>query len=121
MLAVERGLKFCQEHEEGISPPDLQRTKGELLLQRADAKGRKRTDAIEMAERSFLTAIERARNNHARSFELRAVISLYRLWSKQGKRPEARRILAEVYDWFTEGKDTLDLVEARRLLGERRA
>lgn len=51
-----------------------------------------------------------------RSLELRAAISMHRLWSRQNKRKEAHRILADVYGWFTEGFNTPDLVEARRLL-----
>jgi len=89
------------------------------LLQRADAKARKNTNDIELAERCFLTAIERARSNDAKSYELRAAMSLHRLWSKQGKRSEAARILARVYGGFTEGFNTPDLVDARRLLGKR--
>ena len=75
--------------------------------------GGKHLDDIDLAERCFLKAIERARNNDAKSYELRAVNSLYRLWSKQGKRRDAQRILAEVYGWFAEGKHTPDLVDAR--------
>jgi hypothetical protein len=121
LVAVERGLKFTQEHEEGAWEPDLHRLKGELLLQRADTKGRKRTEDIDLAERCFLTAIERARDNDAKSYELRAAMSLYRLSSRTGKRAEARRILADVYGWFSEGFNTPDLVEARRLLDKQHA
>ena len=54
----------------------------------------------------------------AKSWELRAVMSLSRLWQKQGKKKEARQMLAEIYGWFTEGFDTKDLQEARALLRE---
>jgi predicted ATPase len=70
------------------------------------------------AEASFHRAVEVARRQQARSWELRATTSLARLWQKQGKREEARRILAEIYGWFTEGFDTADLIEARTLLEE---
>jgi predicted ATPase len=54
----------------------------------------------------------------AKSLELRAVISLSRLWQRLGKRDEARQMLAEIYNWFTEGFDTADLQEAKALLEE---
>jgi class 3 adenylate cyclase len=66
----------------------------------------------------FLQAIEIARRQQAKSLELRAVISLSRLWQQQGKKEEARRVLAEIYDRFTEGFDTKDLQEAKALLEE---
>jgi hypothetical protein len=68
------------------------------------------------AEQCFATAIARARDSGSKSFELRAAMSMYRLLSRKDKRNEARRILAEVYDWFTEGFNTPDLVDARSLL-----
>jgi predicted ATPase len=57
-----------------------------------------------------------ARRQQAKSLELRAAMSLSRLWQRQGKRVEARELLAEIYGWFTEGFDTADLQEARALL-----
>ena len=70
------------------------------------------------AEECFLKAIEIARKQQAKSLELRAVMSLSRLWQSQGKREEARQMLAEVYGWFTEGFETVDLKEAKALLEE---
>ena len=70
------------------------------------------------AEACFLQAIEVARQQSARSWELRAVMSLCCLWRKQGKREEARKRPAEIYGWFTEGFDTADLREAKALLEE---
>ncbi|MFQ6115002.1 MAG: hypothetical protein ACE5NG_13130 [bacterium] len=70
------------------------------------------------AEASFKKAIEVARRQNAKSWELRATMSLCRLWQNQGKRGEARQILGEIYGWFTEGFDTKDLQEAKALLDE---
>ena len=70
------------------------------------------------AEKCFRTAIEIARKQHAKSWELRATTSLARLLTKQRKRDKARTILAEIYDWFTEGFDTADLKDAKALLEE---
>jgi len=72
----------------------------------------------EEAETCFLKAIEVARKQQAKSLELRAVTSLSRLWQRQGKKDEARQMLAEIYGWFTEGFDTKDLQEAKALLEE---
>ena len=62
-----------------------------------------------------------ARRQQAKSWELRAATSLARLWQQQGKRAEARELLAPIYGWFTEGFDTADLQEAKALLEELRA
>ena len=69
-------------------------------------------------EECFHKAIAIARRQSAKSWELRAVMSLSRLWQQQGKREEARQMLAEIYGWFTEGFDTADLKEAKTLLAE---
>jgi predicted ATPase len=68
------------------------------------------------AEACFHQAITIARQQQAKSLELRAVMSLSRLWQQQGKHTEARQLLAEIYGWFTEGFDTKDLQEAKALL-----
>jgi predicted ATPase len=65
-----------------------------------------------------LKAIEVARKQQAKSLELRAVMSLSRLWQQQGKKSEARQMLAEIYGWFTEGFNMKDLQEAKALLEE---
>jgi class 3 adenylate cyclase/predicted ATPase len=90
---------------------ELHRLRGELLLKRQPV------DAAE-AEAAFTRAIEIARDQQARSFELRASTSLARLWRDQGKRAEVRDLLARIYGWFTEGFDTLDLKQAKALLDE---
>ena len=88
---------------------ELYRLKGELLLQQ-------HADHQAEAETCFHHAIEIARNQQAKSFELRAATSLARLWQRQGKREEAQQVLGDVYGWFTEGFDTADLQEAKALL-----
>jgi tetratricopeptide (TPR) repeat protein len=116
LSAVDEALEFVREHEEGAWEPELHRLKGELLLQRAERRSRARDTDIEQAKACFSKALRRARQNEAKSLELRAAISLYKILSRQGKRAEARQIVAEVYDWFSEGFDTRDLRDARRLL-----
>jgi len=90
---------------------ELYRLKGELLLVR-DAL---RSPVVE-AEASLYQALAIARHQQAKSWELRAAMSLARLWQQQGKRTEAYALLAPVYGWFTEGFDTADLQEARELV-----
>jgi TOMM system kinase/cyclase fusion protein len=90
---------------------ELHRLKGELLL-----AGSAEPDAE--AETYFRQALDVARHQQAKSWELRAAMSLSRLWQRQGKHAEARQLLVEVYGWFTEGFDTADLQEARALLHE---
>jgi predicted ATPase len=70
------------------------------------------------AETCFRYALEVARCQQAKAWELRAALSLSRLWQQRGKRDAARELLTEVYGWFTEGFDTADLKEARALLEE---
>ena len=91
--------------------PEVHRLMGDLLL-------RRNPSAADRAEISYRRAIERARSQEAKSWELRASTSLARLWRDQGKCTEARKLLAPVYGWFTEGFDTADLQEARALLDE---
>jgi predicted ATPase len=89
--------------------PEMYRLKGALLLQQ-------NTDNQAEAEACFHHALEIARSQQAKSFELRTATSLARLWQQQGKRQEAHDLLAPVYHWFTEGFDTLDLMDAKALL-----
>jgi predicted ATPase len=70
------------------------------------------------AESYFEHALAVARQQQAKSWELRATMSMARLWRDQGKRDEARELLAPIYGWFTEGFDTLDLKEAKALLDD---
>ena len=111
---TEKGLQAVAEGlamEGIIFEPELLRLKGKLLLGQA-------VPAFGEAETSFRRAIEIARTRQQKSFELRAVTSLSRLWQRQGKKEEARQMLAETYGWFTEGFDTVDLKEAKALLEE---
>jgi predicted ATPase len=94
---------------------ELYRLKGTLTLQ-SQVLGS--TSKGEDAEACFRKAIELARQQQAKSLELRAVMSLSRLWQQQGKKDEARQMMAEIYNWFTEGFDTKDLQEAKALLEE---
>ena len=75
-------------------------------------------DGSAEAEACYLKALEVARAQEARSFELRAARDLARLWGEQGRRTDARDLLTPVYGWFTEGFDTADLKEAKALLDE---
>ncbi|MBI3249556.1 MAG: hypothetical protein HYZ50_23890 [Deltaproteobacteria bacterium] len=75
-------------------------------------------DLEKEAEGYFLKAIEIAQRQQAKSLELRTMLSLARLWQKQGKQKEARKRLVEIYGWFTEGFDTADLQEAKALIEE---
>ena len=88
---------------------ELNRHKGQLLLRQG------RTQA---AEELYHRALAIAREQQAKLWELRAAVSLARLWRDQGRRSEAHDLLAPVYSWFTEGFDTPDLKEAKELLRE---
>ena len=88
---------------------DIHRIAGEIALMSPEPDAAK-------AEALFERALAVARAQQAKSWELRAATSMARLWRDQGKRDEARDLLAPVYGWFTEGFDTLDLKEAKALL-----
>src|SRR5262249_52298700 len=88
---------------------ELSRLQGELTLARAAGQQAE-------AEACFQQALDIARRQQAKSWELRAAMSLARLWQQQGKRAEAHALLAPLYGWFTEGFDTADLQEAKALL-----
>jgi predicted ATPase len=88
---------------------DLYRVKGELLLTQ-DVPDEQEVESC------LRQAVDVARQQQAKSLELRAALSLSRLWQRQGKRAEAYELLAPVYGWFTEGFDTADLKDAKALL-----
>ena len=91
------------------SEAEMSRLQGALRLQLA------RPD-VSQAATCFQQALAVARRQQAKSFELRAALSLARLWQQQGKQAEAHTLLAPIYGWFTEGFDTADLQEAKALL-----
>ena len=106
---LNEALTFRESTGERYEEARLYRLKGELMRMRGND---------EEAEQSFRTAIQIAQGQSAKSLELRATMSLARLLAKQGRRDEARTMLAEIYGWFTEGFDTADLKDAKRLLEE---
>jgi predicted ATPase len=123
--AVAEGLEMVERTRSGFSDAELQRLRGEYLLvgsgqasaALSEDDGAKHGPLTEAAA-SFRKAIEVARRQQAKSWELRATISLARLLVQQGRRAEARTILAEIYAWFTEGFHTPDLQDARALLDQ---
>ena len=96
---------------EGFHGAELHRLQGEFLLRQEATEA-----ACREAEDCFRRALAIARRQQAKSLELRAAMSLTRLYQKQDRQAEARPMLAECYDWFTEGFDTPDLQEAKALL-----
>ncbi|HEY6417777.1 MAG TPA: adenylate/guanylate cyclase domain-containing protein [Candidatus Binataceae bacterium] len=109
--AIDEAFLVIDRTGDRMVEAEVHRLKGELLLAQ-DASN------AAPAEQCFRTAIEISRKQHAKSWELRATTSLAHLLDKQGKRDEARAMLAEIYNWFTEGFDTADLKEAKALLEE---
>jgi predicted ATPase len=111
LSVVAEALSLVNRNEERWWEAELHRLKGMLVLQEMAPDERQ-------AEICFQHALGVARRQHAKSWELRAAMSMARLWRDQGKREEARELLAPIYGWFTEGFDTLDLKEAKALLDE---
>jgi tetratricopeptide (TPR) repeat protein len=116
---VEMGLRALDQAQAWIERTSVQATQAEvwrmrgelLLIDRPD-----RSAQVEEAEACLTRALEVAREQQARMFELRATVRLVRLWQAQDRRDEARELLDGIYGWFTEGFDTVDLVEAKALL-----
>jgi predicted ATPase len=115
---IEEGLEVCNRVIAEIEQPEchecwcyaeLLRLTGWMLSLKGDVKG---------SERCCTASLDWARQQQAKSWELRASMSLARLWRDQGKPQQARELLAPVYGWFTEGFDTRDLKEAKALLDE---
>jgi predicted ATPase len=106
---VGKALKIAEATGTGFAEAELQRLKGEFLVT---------SKSTAEAAECFRQAIKVARKQSAKSWELRATMSLARLLAKQDRREEARTMLAEIYNWFTEGFDTLDLKEAKALIDE---
>ena len=107
LSTIDKALTRVEESDERHSEAELRRLQAELLLMNGDEA---------QAEASLQQSIVVARRQRAKSWELRAVISLARLWQKQGQHDQARRRLEQIYSWFTEGHNTADLREARTLL-----
>ena len=137
LQTLQGALTIAERSEEHFYDAEVYRLIGELLLnaergmQEDERKTKEeRQDHISThhlsfiahrskeAEECFLKAIEIAQKQQAKSLELRATVSLARLWQQQGKASEAHQMLSEVYNWFTEGFDTKDLQEAKSLLEE---
>jgi predicted ATPase len=145
LSVLAEALAMVDKNGEHHYKAELYRLKGQLTLQKFQVSGSKfqvtnsqfrrvgiahQGESITSAETvggahptkeveaCFLQAIDIARKQQAKSLELRAVMSLSRLWHQQGKKEEARQMLAEIYGWFTEGFDTADLKEAKALLDE---
>ena len=116
LTAAGRGLWQWTKLGRTMHEAELYRLKGELLI--CKSRSSPQTPRVREAEECFLKAIEIARQQQAKSLELRAVMSLSRLWQQQGKQEEAHKLLSEIYNWFTEGFDTKDLQEAKALLEE---
>ena len=109
LAAAREGLELASATGEHVWDAELHRLAGVALL------GCNRLDEVQS---TFEEALRVARRQQAKSYELRTATSLARLWAEQGRRAEARELLAPVYGWFTEGFDTADLKEAKALLDE---
>src|SRR5262249_36145002 len=109
LSGVAEALALVNRNGERWWEAELYRLKGVLLLQQTAPEERQ-------AEICFQQALDIAKRQGAKSWELRTAMSLSRLWQRQGKRAEAHDLLAPVYGWFTEGFDTADLQDAKVLL-----
>ena len=109
IAAATNAMQAVETDHEVFWQAEILRLRGELLLVSRDPSA---------AERSFEQALDASRRQSAKSLELRAAMSMARLWRDQGRVQQARELLAPVYGWFTEGFDTRDLKEAKALLDE---
>ena len=125
LTVLAAALDLVNKTGERFYEAELYRLKGELTLRMGEREtGRKGEQekvahsptppfSLSSPEECFRQAIEIAQRQSAKSLELRAVMSLSRLWQRQGKKDETRQMLVEIYGWFTEGFDTADLQEAK--------
>jgi predicted ATPase len=133
LSVLAEGHSRCESTGELLYAAETARLKGVLLLRQAEAtlpteRSRRKaksdtrrlspSPAVAEAEACFLEALAIAQQQQAKAWELRAAMSLARLWRQQGKIREARTLLADIHGWFTEGFDTADLQEAQTLLAE---
>jgi predicted ATPase len=105
LRALDEGLALAEKNDDRSQEAELHRQKGEVFLAESP-------DQVSAAEDCFRQAIETARRQQCRAWELRATMTFARLWQRQGHRDEARAPLAAVYDTFPEGFTTPDLVDA---------
>jgi predicted ATPase len=108
---IDEAIAAIETTKEKSFEADINRLAGEIALKSPQLSAKS-------AEAYFQRALAVARQQQAKSWELRAAMSMARLWRDQGRRDEARELLAPVYGWFTEGFDTRDLKDARALLNE---
>jgi DNA-binding winged helix-turn-helix (wHTH) protein/predicted ATPase len=111
-------LGTVEETGERYYEAELYRIRGELLMMQMKKGGKDSSPLVTQAESCFLQAISVARRQQAKSWELRAAMSLARLYRLQNRTEEARQALADIFAWFTEGFNTVDMKEARALLDE---
>jgi predicted ATPase len=109
--ALKEGFEIMERTGEHVFQAELHRLNGQLLLVQS-------ANNVTEAETCYRQALDISRQQRAKSWELRAATSLATLWQQQGKRQEAYDLLAPIYDWFTEGFDTADLIEAKSLLND---
>jgi predicted ATPase len=109
--SIGEAVTMVETTKERWCEAEINRMAGEIALMSPELDTAK-------SEAYFERALTVARQQQAKSWELRAAMNMARLWRDQGKREEARELLAPVYGWFTEGFDTLDLKEAKALLDE---
>jgi predicted ATPase len=112
LRVIAEALEVAAKTQERFYVAELRRLQGELLLTLSTEQYQAE------AATCFQQALDIARHQQAKSWELRAAMSLSRLWQQQGKRGEARQLLAPIYGWFTEGFNIADLQEAKALLEE---
>jgi predicted ATPase len=108
---IEEAMRAVEASKAWWCEAEVHRTAGEIALMSSKRHAAR-------AEACFKRALAIARRQHAKSWELRAAMSLARLWADQGKRREAGHLLAPIYGWFAEGLDTLDMKVARTLLAQ---
>jgi predicted ATPase len=113
-----QALQAVEQQDERWHEAELHRLQGELTLEAAQHNAT--VELLSTVEANFTKALEIARRQEAKTLELRAAVSLARLWQQQDKAAEAQQLLADVYGWFTEGFDTPDLQDAQALLVELR-
>ena len=111
LSSLEEAFGWVERNDEHLYEAEVHRLRGELLLKQD-------TDDTAQAEKLFQQALNVSRKQHAKSWELRAAMSMSRLWQQRGRAEDARELLVPVYDWFTEGFDTADLQDAKVLLAE---